>query len=132
MSAPWLPNHWMNEIAASIDGARIGVSAISRNTALAAHAAAGQGVREGERERYGDQRHQRGDEQRVAGGVDERRRGDVLAELRESDERAAAVLDALGEDGDSGASRNSASAAHAATSSARAIASLAVDDARRA
>src|SRR5436190_2788046 len=31
-NAPWLPNHWMNEIAASIDGARIGVSAISRNT----------------------------------------------------------------------------------------------------
>src|SRR6185503_19558277 len=33
-SAPWLPNHWMNEIAASIDGARIGVSAINRNTPL--------------------------------------------------------------------------------------------------
>ncbi len=33
LSSPWLPNHWMNEIAASSDGARIGVSAMTRNSA---------------------------------------------------------------------------------------------------
>ncbi len=34
MSRPCVPNHWMNEIAASSDGARIGVSAMTRNVRL--------------------------------------------------------------------------------------------------
>ena len=56
----------MNEIAASSDGARIGVSAITRKQRLAGHAAARERVGEGERERDRDRGDDERDPQRVA------------------------------------------------------------------
>ena len=85
----------MNDIAASSDGARIGVSAINRKKPFAGMEPPSEPVRKREREGNGDDRHDNRDEKRVSQRLDQRRRLDVVDDLTESHERAVLVLDAL-------------------------------------